>query len=605
MCGIIGYIGAHDCRDILLEGLRRLEYRGYDSVGIATANSGNLNLLRRTGYVESIAEPLEDARYAAMCGIGHTRWATHGDPSERNAHPHLDGSGRFAIVHNGIVENYRELRQKLAARGHSFRSETDSEIIAHLIEEFAGEEPVTALRLALQDIVGSYGLVLIDRNNPDTLIAARKSSPLLIGKTDHGHLVASDISAVLPWTNEVCYLDDGEIATLNASAFRTVTLENVPVAKNLQQVQISLAETDKGDHAFYMEKEILEQGAALSDLFRGRIGDGSSDVKLGGLESLPLPDRITIVACGSSWHAGLIGEYCIEEIARLPVEVEYASEFRYRNPVLNPNSWVVAASQSGETLDTLAAVNLAKECGLKVIGIVNTVASAIARDADAGMYLHAGQEFGVAATKTFTAQVATFMLLAIWLGRRNGALSETDARQRLNELRAMPKILTPLARQREHIADIAGRYAKSSNFLYLGRGLHFPVALEGALKLKEISYIHAEGYPAAEMKHGPIALIDQDMPTVFIAPRDETYDKIMGNMQEINARGGKIIALTSEGNTDIRQIADEIIELPDTPAWLSPLTSVIPLQWLSYYIALERNCNVDRPRNLAKSVTVE
>ena len=611
MCGIVGYIGPRQASSLLVSGLRRLEYRGYDSAGIAVVN-GTLAVRKKEGKVDELAKLLDARPLEGSIGMGHTRWATHGAPNDVNAHPHTADSGRFAIIHNGIIENYASIKSALKEKGYTFESDTDTEVLAHFIDDVQKEADLDfpeAVRQALTQVEGAYGLVALSQDDPDTLVVARNGSPLLLGVGDGEHFVGSDASPFIEFTRNVVYLNDGEIAVVKADGYKVYKIDGAPVAKEIHELEWDLEEIEKGGYEHFMLKEIMEQPESVANAMRGRVRADEGSLKLGGLQDvlpqLARADRLVICACGTSWHAGLVGEYLIERFARLNVEVEYASEFRYRNPVLNPNDAVLVISQSGETADTLAAVRQAKEAGVLALGVVNGVGSTIARETDAGVYLHAGPEIGVASTKAFTAQVTVLAQIALLLGRERGHVSEASMKRHLDALAAIPAQIQRVLDQDDTIRQIARDYRFASNFLYLGRGVNFPVALEGALKLKEISYIHAEGYPAAEMKHGPIALIDQFMPVVFIATRDATYDKLVSNLEEVAARGGTVIAITDEGNRALDRLSEYVIEVPKTLDAFEPLLTVIPLQLLSYHIAVMRGCDVDQPRNLAKSVTVE
>jgi len=611
MCGIVGYIGHREASDLLITGLKRLEYRGYDSAGVAVLN-GTVNVCKKEGKVEGLASLLVNQPLAGSIGMGHTRWATHGAPNDVNAHPHTAGGGRFAIIHNGIIENYAAIKKRLKEKGYTFESETDTEVLAHFIDDVQNEANLSfaeAVRQALTHVVGAYGLVAISKDDPDQLIVARNGSPLLLGIGEGEYFVGSDASPFIEYTKNVVYLNDGEMAIVRRDGYEVFEISGKPVAKEVHALEWNLEEIEKGGYEHFMLKEIMEQPEALENAMRGRIRLHDNQIKLGGLEDvlpqLVAADRIVICACGTSWHAGLVGEYLIERHARIPVEVEYASEFRYRNPVLQDGDVVLVISQSGETADTLAAVRQAQEAGVLAIGVVNTVGSTIARETDAGVYLHAGPEIGVASTKAFTAQVTVLTMIALLLGRERGELDDETYAKFLQGLAAIPNQIRSVLDQDEQIKQLARDYRFASNFLYLGRGCNFPVALEGALKLKEISYIHAEGYPAAEMKHGPIALIDQFMPVVFIAMKDAIYDKVVSNIEEVAARGGSVIVITEEGNDELDELCEIVIHVPNALPCLEPLLTVIPLQLLSYHIAVMRGCNVDQPRNLAKSVTVE
>lgn len=614
MCGIVGYIGKRDAAPLLLSGLKRLEYRGYDSAGIAVLN-GALSVVKQKGSVADLEKALResgDMLSGAVAGIAHTRWATHGDPSDRNAHPHLNTTGDIALIHNGIIENHTALRLELSSHGYVFRSATDTEVLVHLIDRIWKEEPALMLedvvRRALHHVEGAYGICVISSREPGTLVVARKGSPLVIGIGDGEYFVASDAAPIVEHTRKVVYLGDGEMARITADGYTVKTVENIETEKLVTELDFELEEIEKGGYEHFMLKEIFEQPGVMEDVMRGRVRLESGSLHLGGikdnLEHLRKAKRIIICACGTSWHAGLIGEYLIEEFARIPVEVDYASEFRYRNPVITPEDVVIVISQSGETADTLAALREAKEKGALVMGICNVVGSTIARETHCGMYTHAGPEIGVASTKAFTAQVIVLYMVALALSQGR-TLSDSEIALYLRELSEVPSKVSEILKSSEEIRAIAGSYRNARNFLYLGRGYNFPVALEGALKLKEISYIHAEGYPAAEMKHGPIALIDEDMPVIFIATRDSTYTKILSNIEEVRSRKGRVIAIASEGDEDIHTLADHVIYIPAASAPVTPLLTVIPLQLLAYHIAMLRGCNVDRPRNLAKSVTVE
>ncbi len=614
MCGIVGYIGYRAAAPLLLRGLQRLEYRGYDSAGVAVLNGG-LSVLKQKGSVGDLKKTFElsgDCMQGSTIGIGHTRWATHGDPSDRNAHPHLSRDGRTAMIHNGIIENYTALKKELSSEGYLFSSDTDSEVLIHLIDSIWNAHPEfdleTAVRNALYHIDGAYGLCVISEREPDKIIVARKGSPLVIGIGEREFFIASDAAPIVEHTRRVVYLSDGEMAVLTRDSYVVKTVENVLKEKRVSELDFELEEIEKGGFDHFMLKEIFEQPTVMKDVMRGRVRLDDGLVRLGGiedyLEQIKSARRIVICACGTSWHAGLIGEYLIEEFARISVEVDYASEFRYRNPILDKNDVVIVISQSGETADTLAALRLAKEKGATVIGICNVVGSTIARETHCGMYTHAGPEIGVASTKAFTAQVIVLYLLALALSKGR-TLEDHEIELYLRELSAVPDKVGKILDLNDQILAIARSYKDSKNCLYLGRGFNFPVALEGALKLKEISYIHAEGYPAAEMKHGPIALIDEDMPVVFIANCDATYTKILSNIEEVRSRKGKVIAIANEGDEDIGALADHVLYIPSAAGPVTPLLNVIPLQILSYHIATLRNCNVDRPRNLAKSVTVE
>ncbi len=613
MCGIVAYIGDKEAFPIILKGLKRLEYRGYDSAGVALNSNNQLNLFKKQGKVAELEAFVEDKDISGTIGIGHTRWATHGPPNDINAHPHPSGNGKFALVHNGIIENYDILKKELISRGHEFKSDTDTEVLMHLIEEIQEQEGCDlfeAVRLALNEVIGAYAIVVISKENEKELIAARKSSPLVIGIGEREFYMASDATPIVEYTKNVVYMEDGEIAHVSLnSGLKIKTIQNVEKTPYIQELELQLEALEKGGYDHFMLKEIFEQPRSIMDCMRGRISLEKSEVSLGGIldheEKLINAKRLVIVACGTSWHAGLVGEYLFEELARIPVEVEYASEFRYRNPVINEDDVVIAISQSGETADTLAAITLAKEKGATIVGICNVVGSSISRATDCGSYTHAGPEIGVASTKAFTAQVTVLTLMALMIGKRRGKIPANRFNRILHDLHAVPEKVEEVLKSDAQIKYISEIYKEASNALYLGRGINFPVALEGALKLKEISYIHAEGYPAAEMKHGPIALIDEEMPTYVIATKDASYEKVVSNIQEVKARKGKIIAIVTQGDTVVKEIADHVIEIPETDDVLVPLLATIPFQLLSYHIAVMRDCNVDQPRNLAKSVTVE
>jgi len=612
MCGIVGYIGNRQAYPILLKGLKRLEYRGYDSAGIAVLN-GSLQVYKKAGKVSELENFVQDKDVSSTIGIGHTRWATHGVPNDTNAHPHLSASQEIALIHNGIIENYASIKEELLKRGYRFISDTDTEVLVNLIEEVRKQDQSSledAVRTALNEVVGAYAIVVMDRKNPDQLIAARKGSPLVIGIGENEFFVASDASPIIEYTQNVVYLNDQEYACINRDgSFYIKNLENVVKSPAIQKLEMSLEMIEKGGFDHFMLKEIYEQPRVIADALRGRMNATEGWIKMGGLNEyanrISKAKRFVITACGTSWHSGLIGEYLIEDLARVPVEVEYASEFRYRNPIINERDVVIAISQSGETADTLAAIELAKDRQALIYGICNVIGSSIARISHAGSYVHAGPEIGVASTKAFTAQVTILTLIALQLAQEKGTISTSRLRSILYELENLPSKIEKALQLDNHVKEIAGIYKDARNFLYLGRGYNFPVALEGALKLKEISYIHAEGYPAAEMKHGPIALIDEEMPVVFLATNKSAHEKIISNIQEVKARKGRVIAVVNEGDTAISKLADHIIEVPETEEILSPLVTIVPLQLLSYHIAIMRGCNVDQPRNLAKSVTVE
>lgn len=612
MCGIVAYIGDQEAYPIIIDGLSRLEYRGYDSTGVALLNSGLINY-KKQGKVKDLIDFIGDKKTSGTTGIGHTRWATHGEPNDINSHPHLSGSGDLAIVHNGIIENYKVIKEILLKLGHTFVSETDSEVMIHLIEEYQNQDSITlesAVRKAMRKVEGAYAIVVLDRRQPDKIIAAKKGSSLLVGIGDNGFFISSDASAIVGHTNRVIYLNDEEVISLRRSGdYKITNIQNVRKKALVKEIDLKFEELQKGGYPHFMLKEIHQQPDTIKDCLRGRLNAREGWIRLGGVEEytnlFSNVERIIIVACGTSWHAGLVAEYLFEDLARIPVEVEYASEFRYRNPIIHESDIVIALSQSGETADTLSALQLAKEKGAMIYGIVNVVGSTMARDTDAGSYIHAGPEIGVASTKAFTGQLALLTMMALTLGRKRGAIPTSTYYNILNELEAIPNKVASILKDTSHIEQIAHEIYNSSNAIYLGRGYNFPIALEGALKLKEISYIHAEGYPAAEIKHGPIALVDEDMPVIVLATNTFAYDKIVNNVQEVKTRKGKIISIVSEGDKEIKHLSDYFIEVPRTIDALAPLLSVIPLQVLSYYIAVKRGCNVDQPRNLAKSVTVE
>jgi glucosamine--fructose-6-phosphate aminotransferase (isomerizing) len=612
MCGIVGYIGNRQAYPILIKGLKRLEYRGYDSAGVALLNGG-MTVFKKAGKVRDLETVVDADNTSATIGIGHTRWATHGEPNDRNAHPHLSQSGELAIIHNGIIENYASIKAELEKRGYVFKSDTDTEVLVNLIEEVKKTENTTldnAVRIALNEVVGAYAIVVLNRNNPDQLVAARKGSPLVLGIGEDEFFVGSDASSIIEYTKNVVYLDDQEFAVVNRDKSYSIrTLGNVEKSHAIQKLEMSLEAIEKGNFEHFMLKEIYEQPRAIEDSLRGRMNAQQGWIKLGGLDEyinrIDNAGRFIVTACGTSWHSGLIGEYLIEDLARVPVEVEYASEFRYRNPIIKENDVVMAISQSGETADTLAAIELAKERQALIYGICNVIGSSIARTSHAGSYTHAGPEIGVASTKAFSTQVSIITLIALQMAMVKGTLPTSKIREILIELENISKKIEETLQVNDQVKEIAAIYKDATNFLYLGRGYNFPVALEGALKLKEISYIHAEGYPAAEMKHGPIALIDENMPVVFLATNKSAYEKIVSNIQEVKARKGKIIAVVLKGDTQIAELADHVIEVPETEEILSPLITIVPLQLLAYHIAIMRGCNVDQPRNLAKSVTVE
>ena len=615
MCGIVAYVGPNPAFPVVIDGLKRLEYRGYDSAGIATVEpNGDLVLNKKKGKVSDLLSHINGDNPVGTIGIGHTRWATHGPPNDMNAHPHRGASNRIAIIHNGIIENFAAIKESLKCRGHNLQSDTDSEVLAHLIEEVMDTSSLDlfdAVRAALSQVVGAYALVVIDRENPGRLIAARKSSPLVIGIGEDGaYYVASDATPIVSHTKNVVYLEDEEVANLDLEhGLKIHTISNDVITPEVHALEIELESIEKGGYEHFMLKEIFEQPQSIRDSIRGRINLQLGELKMQGIDDhwdkWNNTSRIIILGCGTSWHAGLVAEYLFEEFARIPVEVEYASEFRYRNPIIRPDDVVVAISQSGETADTLAAIKSAKTIGAHVFGVCNVVGSSIARETDSGAYTHAGPEIGVASTKAFTSQVAVLSMMALHVGKRKGIIPQDRFSRLLAELNNIPELVERLLKQSENIYSIAEQFSKAENALYLGRGYQFPIALEGALKLKEISYIHAEGYPAAEMKHGPIALIDENMPVIFIAPMDDVYEKVVSNIQEVKARGGKLLGIVTDGDKDVSKLADYIIEIPRCSDALAPLISVVPLQLLSYKMAVLRGCNVDQPRNLAKSVTVE
>jgi glucosamine--fructose-6-phosphate aminotransferase (isomerizing) len=608
MCGIVGYVGPKQASPILIEGLRRMEYRGYDSAGVAVINGDGIKVRKTAGKLAALVENLQTEAPQGTIGVGHTRWATHGAPTTPNAHPHLDRSGRIAVIHNGIIENAASIRKALEKRGHVFQSETDTEVLAHLIGVYYGGNLERAVEQALWDVEGAYGIAVICAEEPDTLVAARNGSPLLVGVGDGEYFVASDASAILEHTRSVVYLDDGEMAVLTRDGYRVRNLTETHVDKPINQIEWDLATIERGGYTHFMLKEIFEQPESLTNTVRGHLLEEDGSARLRGLnlsdEELARFNRVIITACGTSWHAGLIGEYIFEEMARIPCEVEYASEFRYRNPVVDERTLVIAVSQSGETADTLAAVREAKRRGAHTLGLVNVVGSSIAREVQGGLYLRAGPEIGVASTKAFSCQVAALAMVALRMARLR-ALSVLQGRELIHALQQLPDQIRQVLARAPEVEVLADRFATARNALYLGRGVNFPVALEGALKLKEISYIHAEGYPAAEMKHGPIALIDENMPVVFIAPQDGVYGKIVSNVEEVKARGGRVIAICTEGDGEIARLADAVFTIPPTHDLLTPILASVPLQLFAYYVAVRRGCNVDQPRNLAKSVTVE
>ena len=608
MCGIVGYLGPKKAVPILIEGLRRLEYRGYDSAGIAVIEGKSIVIEKTKGKVQALADLIAQKEYSGTVGIAHTRWATHGVPNNVNAHPHADCRGDIVIVHNGIIENFTALKTYLEGKGHVFSSDTDTEVIAHLIEDTYNGHLFDTLALALAKVEGTYGLAILSKKEPDRLFAARKGSPLVIGKGKDEYFIASDVAAILRYTNEIVYLEDGEVVEVRPDGFSVKSADNEEVSKKIEQISWSLNMIEKGGYDHFMLKEIFEQATSLRNAMRGRLNFEEGTARLDGLlphiDDLKDARRIIITSCGTSWHAALIGEYLIEELAGVPVEVEYASEFRYRSPVINPKDIVLVISQSGETADTLGALKEAKRKGAIVLGICNVVGSTIARETHAGVYIHAGPEIGVASTKAFTCQVLVLTMLALMLGRMRNLPLERG-RRIVEAIREIPNLVQGVLDKSEELKGIAANISARNNALYLGRGYNFPVALEGALKLKEISYIHAEGYPAAEMKHGPIALIDANMPVIVIATRDPIYEKIMSNIAEIKARNGSVLSIVTEGDKSIKSLSDMVFEVPETMPFLAPIINVIPLQLLAYHAAVKRGCNVDQPRNLAKSVTVE
>ena len=610
MCGIVGYIGSKNCVPILINGLKRLEYRGYDSAGIGIINNSSSLIIKKKGKVSLLEEKIDKLNLESEIGLGHTRWATHGIPNEINAHPHTNVDKTIFLIHNGIIENYQVLKKGLQTFGYTFESETDSEVLVHLIDSFTkrGHSITKSVQLALHEVEGTYGLAVISSNEPDKIIAARKGSPLVVGIGDNENFLASDVSAIIAHTKQIIYLEDGEIAVIKKDEFTAKTIYDNEIEKEIHEISMTLDEIDRGGYAHFMLKEIMEQPESLRNSIRGRILEDDGRSILGGLadvaDKLAESKRIIITACGTSWHAGLVGEYMFEQFCRIPTEVEYASEFRYRNPVIEKDDAIFFISQSGETADTLAALREAKMKGALVLGICNAVGSSIARETNAGVYTHAGPEIGVASTKAFTSQLTVLALISLLIARKK-SLSKVDGKQIATELKLIPEKVEQILTLNEKIEEIAEEFKDAANFLYLGRGYNFPVALEGALKLKEISYIHAEGYPAAEMKHGPIALIDENMPVVFIAPKDSTYDKIVSNIQEVKARGGRIIAIITEEDEHLNALVDHTIQIPHTIRMLMPILTVIPLQLLAYHVAVKKGLNVDQPRNLAKSVTVE
>ncbi len=610
MCGIVGYKGHQQVSSVIVNGLRRLEYRGYDSAGIAIIENGHYVIKKCAGLVEELEKLVNHSKLKGTVGIGHTRWATHGAPTNVNAHPHIDYTGKIVLVHNGIIENYQTLKKKLQSNGVEFISQTDTEVLASFIGSIYAkvQDFELAVRLALSEVEGTFGIAVLCLDEPDMMIAVRRGSPLVLGLGNNEFIIASDASAIVQHTRQVIYLDDNEMAVINGDSYVTNTIYDQETSSEIQEVEFELEKIEKGGFDHFMLKEIYEQPETFHNAIRGRLLVSDGNVKLGGLgpvrDKLRSAKRIIITACGTSWHSALVGEYLIEQLAHIPVEVEYASEFRYRNPIIYPDDIVIGISQSGETADTLAAIREAKQKGATVLGIVNVVGSTLARETDAGVFIHAGPEIGVASTKAFTSQVGVLVMLAIYIGRMIH-LSQREAKIVAAELEKIPQKIQQILDNADKIKEIALQYTTAQNFLYLGRGLNFPVALEGALKLKEISYIHAEGYPAAEMKHGPIALIDENLPVVFIATKDDIYDKIISNIEEVRARKGKVIAIATEGDTQIQELADHVIYIPETDPMLTPILTAIPLQLLSYYISVALGRNVDKPRNLAKSVTVE
>ncbi len=610
MCGIVGYIGDKNCIPILIEGLKRLEYRGYDSAGLGLVYDDQATVVKSKGKVSLLETKIDDFAHKPKLGIGHTRWATHGEPSEINAHPHSNSTNTMFVIHNGIIENYAVIKKRLQKLGYNFKSETDSEVLSHLIDDFLkkGNTLFHATRLALSQVDGTYGIAVVSKSEPDKIIVAKNGSPLVIGIGDDENFIASDVNALIAHTSRIVYLEDGEIAEVYRDSFIAKTITDEDILKEIIEVEMDLDEISKGGYQHFMIKEIMEQPESVKNSMRGRLVPEEGLAKLGGLKGfedrIASSKRIIITACGTSWHAGLVGEYMIEQFAKIPVEVEYASEFRYRNPVIQPDDTMIFISQSGETADTLAALKEAKRRGALCLGVCNAVGSSIARESHTGVYIHAGPEIGVASTKAFTSQLVVLSLITMLIARKKD-MSLVDGKNIIAEMATIPGKIERILQLNDHIEKIAEDFVHSKNFLYLGRGYNFPVALEGALKLKEISYIHAEGYPAAEMKHGPIALIDENMPAVFIAPKDSVYDKVISNIEEIKARKGRIIAVASENDDKIDSLVDYTIKIPETIRMLMPILTVIPLQLLAYHIAVKKGLNVDQPRNLAKSVTVE
>jgi glutamine---fructose-6-phosphate transaminase (isomerizing) len=611
MCGIVGYIGFRDAYPVIIKGLHRLEYRGYDSAGISLLDK-ELKVYKKAGKVSDLEAFVKDVDLSGTLGMGHTRWATHGAPSDRNSHPHSSGDRKLTIIHNGIIENYGIIKETLLNKGHVFKSDTDTEVLIHLVEDIQDETGLDlreAVRVALTKVIGAYAVVIMSADEPDLLIGARKGSPMVIGVGEGEYFIASDATPIVEYTKNVIYLNDNEVAYIQREGLLIKNIDNTVQTPYIQELDMKLEVLEKGGYEHFMLKEIYEQPRSIRDCMRGRIYPSLGKVQLGGIkeytEKLKNIDRIIIVACGTSWHAGLVGEYLIEEYARVSVEVEYASEFRYRNPIITEKDLVIAISQSGETADTMAAIELAKEKGATIFGVCNVVGASIPRTTHAGVYTHAGPEIGVASTKAFTAQVTVLTLMAFYIAQQRGTITQSKLIEHLTELNLIPELVERALKSNDHIKEIAEKFKDSANCLFLGRGSSFPVALEGALKLKEISYIHAEGYPAAEMKHGPIALIDDAMPVVFIATKDSSYEKVVSNIQEVKARKGHVIAIVTEGDTQVKGMADYVIEIPHTDHAFVPLLATIPLQLLAYHIAVMRGCNVDQPRNLAKSVTVE
>ena len=611
MCGIVAYVGHREAYPVILKGLKRLEYRGYDSAGIALNDNG-ISVFKKQGKVAKLEESLDGVALKATIGIGHTRWATHGEPSDRNAHPHLSASGRIAMIHNGIIENYASLKQELEKKGYVFNSDTDTEVLLNFIDDILARNSCSleeAVRVALKRVVGAYVIVLLDEQDPSTLIAARKGSPLVIGVGENEHFLASDASPIIEYTKHVVYVNDYELAIIKGNDLILKNLGNEILTPFVQQLDLELAAIEKGGYDHFMLKEIHEQSKTIFDCLRGRLDIANQDIIMGGvqqyMEELKNANRIIIIACGTSWHAGLVAEYIIEELCRIPVEVEYASEFRYRNPIINKGDVIFAISQSGETADTLVAIERAKEQGAIIFGILNVVGSSIARISHAGAYTHAGPEIGVASTKAFTAQLVVLAMIALKIAKEKQSITNERFMHLMHELNAVPDKVARILSSTEIVKAVALKHAAASSFLFLGRGYNFPVALEGALKLKEISYIHAEGYPAAEMKHGPIALVDENLPVLFVATKDTYHEKVVSNMQEINARKGKLIAVVTEGDDRVASLTGDLIPVPEADEVIAPILNVIPLQLLSYYIGVGRGLDVDRPRNLAKSVTVE